>query len=409
MTVPIAAVKGNQKMNKFDITYFHGPTPEYIVRPETIADIAAAGITLVPLSADAATIKRALPLLDKFGLKAVVHDERMNDVYWSDDIAGADAAMKSIVGDYAGFDNIVGWDLVDEPSASKFPILAAMVRALRRYSPDCETVINLFPSYASPEQLGTPDYRTHLEQFVNIVDPHYLSYDHYHFLGRESRNAIDSAEIDERERLIRLAAENTEDRAGFFENIEDVRSVAAKYDLAAMLIVLLTEHGPYRNLTRAELFWEVNMCLAYGMKRISYFTYWEPGHDDFWRWTNAMCDTEGNKTRHYEDVSVINRTIRAVGDYLFDKKSAAVFHIGSTEKGTRLFEGYANIKSIAGDHGVLGCFSDGSFYLVNRDFRNAQTFVINADTPLNVFRDGAFARLDSTLITLPAGEAVLIK
>ena len=75
---------------------------------------------------------------------------------------------------------------------------------------------------------------------------------------------------------------------------------------------------------------------------------------------------------------MINRTIRAVGDYLFDKKSAAVFHIGSTEKGTRLFEGYANIKSIKGDHGVLGCFSDGSFYLVNRDFQNAQTFVINA-------------------------------
>lgn len=154
MTVPIAAVKGNQKMNKFDITYFHGPTPEYIVRPETIADIAAAGITLVPLSADAATIKRALPLLDKFGLKAVVHDHRMNDVYSSDDIAGADAMVREIVEDYAGFDNIVGWDLVDEPSASKFPILAAMVRALRRYSPDCETVINLFPSYASPEQLG---------------------------------------------------------------------------------------------------------------------------------------------------------------------------------------------------------------------------------------------------------------
>lgn len=98
---------------------------------------------------------------------------------------------------------------------------------------------------------------------------------------------------------------------GFFENIEDVRSVAAKYDLAAMLIVLLTEHGPYRNLTRAELFWEVNMCLAYGMKRISYFTYWEPGHDDFWRWTNARATPRATRPSHYEDVSVINRTTRS--------------------------------------------------------------------------------------------------
>lgn len=396
-------------MNKFDITYFYGPTPDYIVRPETIADIAAAGITLVPLSADTETIKRALPLLDKFGLKAVVHDHRMNDVYSSDDIAGADAMVREIVEDYAGFDNIVGWDLVDEPNASKFPILAAIVKAFRRYSPDCETVINLYPNYASEKQLGTPDYMSHLEAFVNIVDPHFISYDHYHFMGREARNAIDSADIDERERLIRLAAENTENRAEFFENIEDIRNVANKYDLPAMLIVLLTEHGSYRNLTRAELFWEVNMCLAYGMKRISYFTYWEPAHDDFWHWTNAMCDTEGNKTRHYEDASVINHTIRAVGDYLFDKKSVAVFHIGSTEKGTKLFNGYANIKSIEGDHGVLGCFSDGSFYLVNRDYVNARTFEITSSSPLNIFQNGIFVPLNSTSVTLPAGEAVLLK
>ena len=396
-------------MKKFDITYFHGPTPEYIVRPETIADIAAAGITLVPLSADTETVKRALPLLDKFGLKAVVHDRRMNEVYWSDDIAGADAAMKAIVEDYAGFDNIVGWDLVDEPNASKFPILAAMVRALRRYSPDCETVINLYPNYASTKQLGTPDYMSHLEQFVNIVDPHFISYDHYHFLGRESRNAIDSADIDERERLIRLAAENTENRAEFFENIEDIRNVANKYDLPAMLIVLLTEHGSYRNLTRAELFWEVNMCLAYGMKRISYFTYWEPEHDDFWHWTNAMCDTEGKKTQHYEDATIINKTVRAAGEYLYDKKSDAVFHLDGKEKGTKQFAGWGNITAIEGSDGVIGCFSDGSFYLVNRDFVNARTYKLCAKAELNIMKNGHFEPLCDNTITLAAGEAVLLK
>ena len=35
-------------MKQFDITYFHGPFAEYVVREEVIADIAASGMTLMP-------------------------------------------------------------------------------------------------------------------------------------------------------------------------------------------------------------------------------------------------------------------------------------------------------------------------------------------------------------------------
>ncbi len=396
-------------MQKFDITYFHGPFSAYIDKPEVIADIAASGITLVPLNSDTATNKRALPVLAKYGLRAVVQDSRVSRIYYNDDGAGADACVREVVADYAAFDNIIGWDIVDEPTAAKFPILAAIVGAFRRYSPDRETVINLLPNYATPAQLGNPDYMSHLEAFVNIVRPHFISYDHYHFLGRENRRAATSDTVNERERLIRLSAETTVDRGGFFENIADVRTVSLKYDIDAMLIVLLTEHGPYRNLTRGELFWEVNMCLAYGMRRISYFTYWEPSHDDFWQWTNAMCDTEGNKMPHYYDVQAINAVIRPVGEYLFSRKSTAVFHIGTPEPGAQKFENYDVITSIDGDCGVIGFFDDGSFYLVNRDYLRERTFKIHASAPLATLQNGVFVGLPDTTITLGAGEGILIK
>ncbi len=236
-------------MKQFDITYFHGPFANYVVREDVIAEIAASGMTLVPLHYGTETNKQALPILRRFGLRAIVSDPRIHRIYGADDIAGADAMAKEVVADYAEFDNIIGWDIVDEPNAKKFPILGAIVNAFRRYSPDMETVINLFPNYASPEQLGNPDYISHLEAFVNIVRPHLLSYDHYHFLGRQNRNEILDMEVAERERLIRLSSETTKNRGGFFENIEDFRSVALKYNIDQMLIVLLTEHGPYRNLT----------------------------------------------------------------------------------------------------------------------------------------------------------------
>ena len=61
-------------MKTFDITYFHGPFHQYIVKPEVIADIAASGITLVPIACDTETNKTVLGLLRRYGLKAHVHD-----------------------------------------------------------------------------------------------------------------------------------------------------------------------------------------------------------------------------------------------------------------------------------------------------------------------------------------------
>lgn len=398
-------------MKQFDITYFHGPFANFVVQEDVIAEIAASGMTLMPLHYGTQTNKQALPILRRFGLRAIVSDPRIHRIYGADDIAGADAMAKEVVADYAEFDNIIGWDIVDEPNAAKFPVLGAIVNAFRRYSPDKETVINLFPNYASPEQLGNPDYVSHLEAFVNIVRPHLLSYDHYHFLGRQNRNEILDLDVDERERLIRLSAETTENRGGFFENIEDFRSVALKYDIDQMLIVLLTEHGPYRNLTIGELYWEVNMCLAYGMKRISYFTYWEPSHDDHWQWTNAMCDTKGNKMQHWYDVKEINADIAPAGRRLFNTKSEEVFHIGTPEPGAKKFESYGPITAIDGEGGVIGFFEDGSMYLVNRDFIKDNTFTIHTDKPLSVLSDDRFIPIDDCVITveLGAGEAVLLK
>ncbi len=395
-------------MKQFDITYFYGPYGSRITDPTVVRHIAESGMTLIPLHYDTETNKKALPLLAEQGIRANVGDPRIVDLYNREDLASTDEVIRSVVLDYQGYDNVAGWDLVDEPHAGKFPILAAITAAFRKYTPDKETVINLFPNYASPKMCGTPDYRTYLTEFADVVHPHLLSYDHYHFLGRGSRQAIIEC-TDTREREIRLAAEKTEDRGGFFENIELVRAVAEEKSLDPMLIVLLTEHGPYRNLTRGELFWEVNMSLVYGMRRISYFTYWEPASDvEFWRWTNAMCDAAGNRTPHYYDVQAINGVITPVGRVLFDKKSLAVFHVGPSEEGTTSFAPFGGIAAIDGDDAVIGFFEGGYVYLVNRSFTHENTYRIHAASPLTRYANDGFVPFDGA-VTLGAGEAVLLR
>lgn len=399
-------------MKQFDITYFYGPYAENITDEKIVADIAASGFTLIPLTHSTKVNKQALPVLNRFGLRAIIYDPRIKKIYNDDNFKDADATVKKVVNDYKNYTNVFGWEIVDEPDTTKFPILSAIVNAFRRYSPDKETVINLFPNYATSEQLAARDYNEYLEKFVNVVRPHFLSYDHYHFLGRENRNKNLNLDVDERERLIRIAAEKTENRAGFFENIEEFRSVALKYDLDQMLIVLLIEHGPYRNLTFNELLWEVNMCLVYGMKRISYFTYWQPDDDvDHWQWTNAMCDVDGNRLEHWYDVQKINSSIAPIGRHLFNTKTEAVFHIKTKEAGTTAFKSYGAVTSVEGNNGVIGFFEDGSIYLVNCDFLNKNTFTLHLDSPVSIFTDGYFVLSDKKDITveLEAGGAVLLK
>lgn len=398
-------------MKQFDITFFYGPTEEYIVKEDVIADMAASGITLCQLYwLETDTIKKALPVLKKYGLRANVCDKRILELYKQENMEAVDRVVKEVVEDYAAFDNVAEWGVCDEPDATKFPILAAIVKAFRKYS-DKTTDINLFPDYAGTELLKTPDYQTYLESFVETVKPHFLSYDYYQFMGRPPYERCHEGDEDLRELLIRQAAEGTEDRDGFFDNLAVIRSLGMKNNLDQMLIIQLVEHADCRNLTYEEILWEVNMCLVYGMHRISYFTYWLPEDGNLYMsWDNSMCDTKGNKFQHYYDVQAVNKEIKELGQMLFETKSTEVYHIGELPKGTIAFEGHGPIIKVEGDNGVIGFFENGYVYLVNCDFKNANTFTIHSDKEMSVYKDGKFETCNNTyIVTLGAGAGILLK
>ena len=50
-------------MKQFDITYYHGPFVNYIVREDVIAEIASSGMTLMPLHYETEINKQVLPIL----------------------------------------------------------------------------------------------------------------------------------------------------------------------------------------------------------------------------------------------------------------------------------------------------------------------------------------------------------
>lgn len=145
--------------------------------------------------------------------------------------------------------------------------------------------------------LRAVDYASYLRLFVETVRPEILSYDYYPFLGRDRSLSADKLFLveTERERGIRQAAARMEDRTEFFRNLGAIREAGLEAGIPTMLILQLTEHGYYRNPTKEELLWQVTHALAYGVSRISYFTYWLPDSDDgFWLWDNAMVERDGS-------------------------------------------------------------------------------------------------------------------
>lgn len=400
-------------MKQFDITYFCGPNAECIVKEDVVADIATAGFTLCQIWYDTETNKQALRLFKKYGLRASVMEERITEAARNGKLEAIDEVVRTVVDDYKEFDNIEGWDIWDEPNTENFPMIAKIVEAFRRYAPEQETVINLFPDYAPLEALKDTDYVSHLKHFVETVRPDFISYDHYPFMGRklpETMEETDEIE-DEKERMVRLAAKRECYRGDFFGNMKSIREVGLKNQLEQMMIALLTEHGDYRNLTLPEIRWQINMCLAYGFHRVSYFTYGLPSGDmDFWKWDNAMINWRGEKFQHYYDAQTVNREIYNIGKILFTGKSEAVFHIGTDEAEGEPFFGYGAIKKIEGQQGVIGFFDHGYVYLVNYSYLEERTFTVTSEKELFGYENGQFFSLGSVCtVTLPAGGAKLLR
>ena len=180
-------------MKRFDITYFGGPPAEYIVKEEVIEDMARAGITLCQIRCidGVETIKTALKLMKKHGLKAIVAENRILELVEKAQFENVDKVVKEVVEDYKEMSDIIeGWEIFDEPDTGQYPILSSIVAAFKKYAPNQETVINLYPNYAPLEALKAKSYVEYVERFIKEVHPDFLSYDHYTFVGRKLNKEV---------------------------------------------------------------------------------------------------------------------------------------------------------------------------------------------------------------------------
>lgn len=208
--------------------------------------------------------------------------------------------------------------IVDEPGAAEFPSLGKVVEFLREHDPSHMAHINLFPTYANNQQLGTSGdtvtaYRKYLKQYVEVVKPQIISYDHYHFYGGKS---ADGKQLPDR------------DGNQYFLNLSLIRRAAQGADVPFLNIVQACSWTPgIRVPDPGEMRYQVYTTVAYGAQGISYYVYRHRGH------VGGIASQDGTLTPIGHALKSLNREFVAIASEVQHLRSQAIYHTALEEPG----------------------------------------------------------------------------
>ena len=183
----------------------------------------------------------------------------------------------SLYQDHPGFYGVM---LGDEPKYDERTAYGQMYRAIKRVFDELPgdqfIQYNLLPMVPAggdvaydarfpdiPDFVGTPEdkaaacYRKYVEDFVDAMGVDYIQYDHYPMLN----NGMNTVYI----RCLQVAAQIAKEKNLKFYNVTQTFSMEANGVLNR------------RALKEKDAYWLNNMLLGFGVKQISYFTYWTKG------------------------------------------------------------------------------------------------------------------------------------
>jgi len=294
---------------------------------------------------------------------------------------------------------LYAYHLVDEPNASQFAALGRLVAYLRERDPAHLAYINLFPTYASNEQLGTRGdvvtaYKEHLRLYVEQVQPALISYDHYQF---------------------RLKSDSNQ----YFLNLAMIRRAAQDAGVPFLNIVQACTWAPtaMRVPNANELRYLVYSTLAYGAQGISYYVYACANHH------GSLVGLDGTPGPLYHALKSYNREFAAIAGELQPLRSLGVYHTSMREPGCESLPagaafGLDSSKSPARPRGfLLGSFGvkekPTHVVVVNLDYTVEASTSLIGPGKLEVF-DAKTARWTAAKkaaieLTLPPGGGRLVR
>ena len=275
-----------------------------------------------------------------------------------------------IVEDYKDHPAVSGFNMIDEPSAAIFGKLADIRSRVDAVLPEGKFALaNLFPNYASAEQLGVKTYREHVEQYMSQVKPKVLSFDHY---------------------PLSTSAKNDNHRS-FIENLLEIRAASLKYNVPFWGFIQAIGFNGRREPNYSEIRWLNNMHILFGAKGYSYFLYAAVGEDGgAENISTAALLWDGSTTPLYDMIKSINAEFSAFDRAFIQFAQGGFIPVNMKSAVLKAFGGdgllkdnYGHLNNIATDGVMLnGCFDfagQKGVYLFNWDMAAPMTASLTFD------------------------------
>lgn len=295
-----------------------------------------------------------LDLCEKYGIKVIITG--VVPMWYGD--RGQRAGQYKNTFDLSEFDKIKNtyphhpaiWGdyPVDEPNSRDFAHINAMIKKYKATFPGQIPFVNLYPNYASvlplpdseaESQLGNVTYKEHIEQYAREVDDDYICFDSYPYGSVFS---------------------------GYIENLDNVSEVCRRTGRDMWVIIQTGAWKAEAILDEFQIYWQANLCLAFGTKFIMHACY----DHGWWDHTTSCVDKEGNLNPTYHYAKNVNRDLHTLSDIFIQYRHLGVAVCGDlahTEERIRVqlesqkkrspFDGIEGVEIEADGAVVAGCFA----------------------------------------------------
>lgn len=201
---------------------------------------------------------------------------------------------------------LYGYFIFDEVNPDQFNFVKNLYNKVTALDDKHIIYMNAYPNYVPLENIKNMSYREYLDNFVRSIPTKFISFDNYPLV-------------------------NDTIRQDWYSNLEDVKTIADKYNLPIWAFACTAIHFSYLKPSLAGLRLQNYSNLLYGAKVLQYYTYWSYSDTQEWIKNNykyAVVDKYGESTPTYTIVKKVNQEIQKLSWVFLQSKVDSIYHIG---------------------------------------------------------------------------------
>lgn len=263
-------------------------------------------------------LKMNLDLSTQAGLKVIAFDTRIHDLTSSNTALIGTAqfptfndlvnTVRNYMTPYMNHPAFLGVALYDEPKFAQFSAVGEVTKAIKAVRSDIFVHTVMLP-YFSGIPLSTytgatsgattiDSYKTYINSYLDKSNADYFGYDNYPILGSGSTTSVLST---------------------YFLNLQTAVSTSALKSAGTYLTIQSCAmiNGGTRIPTEADIRFQTNAALGFGVKNIIYYTYWMFPNRATENYNYAIMDDYGNKLLYYE-VKAVNSDMQNVAKVMLN-------------------------------------------------------------------------------------------